>query len=260
MNKVSLNNTKNKKIFIIIAIILIIIAIIILILHSNHIRKKENEIFSLNKVVIYNSMGIINNENNPSLVNLNVNQFSDLSLYIDNKSENSQLDKYNTIKELYIDNINLSTNSENEKVLNYKNSLSLGKYENLYEPEDKKIVFNIQKNNLNNNSSNYSSPTFYTDCSNPITLGYINKDVITNYSVSNNSNIVSYNAKILKNTNLNLQDINATLNFTIHIINNAGHKLTCDMKLNISFDEDFVNNGYSYITISLSGNEYKFKR
>ena len=260
MNKVSLNNTKNKKIFIIIAIILIIIAIIILILHSNHIRKKENEIFSLNKVVIYNSMGIINNENNPSLVNLNVNQFSDLSLYIDNKSENSQLDKYNTIKELYIDNINLSTNSENEKVLNYKNSLSLGKYENLYEPEDKKIVFNIQKNNLNNNSSNYSSPTFYTDCSNPITLGYINKDVITNYSVSNNSNIVSYNAKILKNTNLNLQDINATLNFTIHIINNAGHKLTCDMKLNISFDEDFVNNGYSYITIPLSGNEYKFKR
>ena len=260
MNNISFSNKKNKIIIIVAVIILLIIAVTILILHSNQIRKKENGIFSLNKVVIYNSVGVINNENNPSLVNLNINQFSDLSLYINNDSENAELNKYNTIKELYIDNINISTNSEKANILNYKNTLSLGKYDNLYEPENKKINFTVLKNNFNNKNANYSSPTFYTDCSNPITLGYINKDIVTNYSISDNSNVVSYNAKVLGNTNINLEDLNTTLDFTIHIVNNAGHKLSCNMKLQITFDNDFITNGYSYITIPLSGDEYQFKR
>ena len=260
MNKISFSNKKNKIIIIAAAIVSLLIAVTILILHSNQIRKKENGIFSLSKVVIFNSVGVINNENNPSLINLNINQFSDLSLYINNNSENTELNKYNTIKELYIDNINISTNSEKNNILNYKNTLSLGKYENLYEPENKKINFTVLKNNSNNKNANYSSPTFYTDCSNPITLGYINKDIVVNYSISDNSNVVSYNAKVLGNTNINLEDLNATLDFTIHIVNNAGHKLSCNMKLQITFDNDFITNGYSYITIPLSGDEYQFKR
>ena len=59
---------------------------------------------------------------------------------------------------------------------------------------------------------------------------------------------------------MNLDDISTTIKFTVHIVNNAGHKLSCNMKVDITFDNDFVNNGYSYITIPLSGNEYKFKR
>ena len=257
-------NFKNKRIqtIIIAAISLLMVAAVIMLIISNRTRQKENTLFSMNKIIIYNSAGIVNSENNPSLTNLTINQFSDLSIFINNSSENSQLDKYNTIKDMYIDNISISTlsDSNTSKVLNYKNSLILGKYQELESPENDRIDFEVIKDNLNNNSSQYSLPTFYTDCSNPITLGYINKNVINNYSISGNTNTVSFNSKVLKNTNMNLDDISTTIKFKVHIINNAGHKLSCNMKVDITFDDDFVKNGYSYITIPLSGEEYRFKR
>ena len=260
MKKINLN--QKTKIIITTAIIIIMIAVIVMLMISSKTREKENSIFSVSKIVLYNSAGVTNNSNNPSLTNLSINQFSDLSIYINNSLENSELNNSNTIKELYIDNISIATNDSNSdnQTLNYKNSLSLGKYINLDNPDKNRIKFDIIKTNSQNSTSNYDTPTFYTDCSNPITLGYINKNIIQNYSISNNTNIVSYNAKVLKNTNIDLDKITCNLKFTIHIVNNAGHKLSCNVKLDITFDEDFVNNGYSYISIPVSGDEYRFRR
>lgn len=262
MKKISSKSKKRIQKITIAAISILMIAAVVMLIVSTRTRQKENTIFSVNKIIIYNSAGIENNGSNQSLTDLTINQFSDLSIFINNSSENSSLTASNTIKDLYIDNISISTlaDSNTEKVLNYKNSLSLGKYSNLEKAEDDRIDFEIVKNNLNNSSSQYKSPTFYTDCSNPITLGYINKNVINNYSISSKKNTVSFNSKVLKNTSMNLDDISTTIKFTIHIVNNAGHKLSCNMKVDITFDDDFVNNGYSYISIPLSGNEYKFKR
>ena len=261
MRRLSFKNKKFQTI-IIAAISILMVAAVIMLIISNRTRQIENTIFSIDKIIIYNSAGIENTDNNQALTNLTINQFSDLSIFINNSSENSSLNASNTIKELYIDNIKISTlsNSDTPKVLNYKNSLSLGKYFSLENPENDRINFDVVQNNLNNNSKQYTNPTFYTDCSNPITLGYINKNVINNYSISKNKNTVSFNSKVLKNTTMNLDDISTTIKFTVHIVNNAGHKLSCNMKVDITFDDDFVNNGYSYISIPLSGSEYKFKR
>ena len=261
MRRINFKNKRIQTIIIAVISILMITAVIMLII-SNRTRQKENTIFSIDKIIIYNSAGIENTGNNQSLTNLTISQFSDLSIFINNSSENSTLNASNTIKDLYIDNIKISTLSDSgtPKILNYKNSLSLGKYSSLENPENDRINFEVIKDNLNNSSKQYTYPTFYTDCSNPITLGYINKNVINNYSISGKTNTVSFNSKVLKNTSMNLDDISTTIKFTVHIVNNAGHKLSCNMKVDITFDNDFVNNGYSYITIPLSGNEYKFKR
>ena len=147
-----------------------------------------------------------------------------------------------------------------EKLLNYKNPLLLGKYTKLNNPDKNKITFDIAKNNYEHNSSNYTNPTFYTDCSNPITLGFINRNIIQNYSVSDNKTTIAYNAKVLKDSNINLEELNSTLDFTIHIKNNLGHKFSCKMHIDIKLDEEFINNGYSYLSIPFSNGEYKFSR
>ena len=132
MKKLSFKNKKIQTITIAAISILMVAAVIMLII-SNRTRQMENTIFSIDKIIIYNSAGIETDNNNQSLTNLTINQFSDLSLFINNSSENSNLNASNTIKELYIDNIKISTlsNSETPKILNYKNSLSLGKYSSL---------------------------------------------------------------------------------------------------------------------------------
>ena len=80
---------------------------------------------------------------------------------------------------------------------------------------------NISSLNKENESNDYDKPTFYSDCSNPISLGYLYKDLLTNYSVSDNSKTISFNGKVLKEANISLEDITPTLNFTIHIVNNS---------------------------------------
>lgn len=260
MKKIDLNfNSKYSKIFFITAIIILVIAVIIMIISSNKIKEKENTLFSISKIILYNSAGVIDNTNNQSLINLNIDQFSDISIYIDNSSSD-ELNKLNTIKSLYIDNIKISPTNDNEKILNYKNPLLLGKYAKLDNPDKDKINFEVAKTNYEHNVSNYTNPTFYTDCSNPITLGYLNRNILRNYSISDNKNTVAYNAKVLKDSNVNLEDIKSSLDFVIHIKNNLGHKFSCNMHIDINFDEEFINNGYSYLSIPFSNGEYKFER
>ena len=70
-----------------------------------------------------------------------------------------------------------------------------------------RIDFDIVYTNKENEEADYNEPNFYTDCSNPITLGYLNRDILTNYSVSDDSKTVSFNGKVLKEANINLDDI-----------------------------------------------------
>lgn len=251
---------KNKKIMIIAAIIIVMIAVIIIFLLNSQ-KNKESSIFSVKEIILYNNASIINNSSTQSLENLSICQYSDLSIYIDNNINNSELTDENTIKKLYIDNISISSNSGNgTKVLNYKNPLNFGKYTYIVQPDKNRIDFDVIRTNDQNNNTDYNNPTFYTDCSNPITLGYLNSDIVQNYSISDTTNTVSYNAKILKEANVNLDDINNTLNFTIHIVNNSNQKFYCNMSIDLYLDDDFLNNGYSFISLPISDGEYKFFR
>lgn len=223
--------------------------------------ENETSVFNIQKILLYSDANAIDNSENHSLKNMSICQFTDLSIYLDNSSSNTELTSENTIKELYIDNINMTSKSDiGTKILNYKNPMNFGKYKNIKELDNGRIDFKVINTNQENESQNYSEPTFYTDCSNPITLGYLNKDIVTNYSVSDSSKSVSFNGKVLKEANVNLDDINYTLNFTIHIVNNLNQKFAYNMKLDVNLNDDNggIYNGYTYKGKTTSGSEYRF--
>ena len=223
--------------------------------------ENENAVFNIQKILLYSSANAIDNSKDQSLKNMSICQYSDLSIYIDNSQSVSDLTDENTVNQLYIDNIVMTSKSDKgSKFLNYKNPLNFGKYKDIKQPENNRIDFKIINTNQENENNNYDEPTFYTDCSNPITLGYLNKDILTNYSVSDASKSVSFNGKVLKEADVNLDDINYTLNFTIHIINNLNQKFAYNMKLDVNLNDNNggIYNGYVYKGKSTSGNEYRF--
>ena len=223
--------------------------------------QNENPIFSVQRILLYSSANAIDNSDDLSLKDMSILQYTDISIYIDNLGTISDLTNENTVRELYIDNINIKTNSDmGNQLLNYKNPLNFGKYENLQLAENGRIDFNIVNTNSENENHDYSTPTFYTDCSNPISLGYINKDILTNYAATQDSNTVSFNGKVLKEANINLDDIGYNLSFRINIVNNLGQKYIYNMSLDVDLNDanGGVYNGYIYKGKNTSGREYQF--
>ena len=144
----------------------------------------ENTIFSIQKIVLYSSANAIDNSKDQSLSDVSICQYSDIGIYIDNSQTTSELTDENTVKELYIDNIVMTSKlDKGTKILNYKNPFSFGKYKEIESPINNRINFKIISTNKENESNNYDEPTFFIDCSNPINLGYLNKDLLTKYSV-----------------------------------------------------------------------------
>lgn len=223
--------------------------------------ENENSIFNIQKILLYSSANAIDNSQNHSLKNMSICQFTDLSIYIDNLGHVSDLTDENTIKNLYIDGIVMNSSADlGNKVLNYKNPLDFGKYKNIQEPNNGRIDFNIVNTNSENENNDYSKPTFYTDCSNPITLGYLNKDILTNYSVSQDTSTVSFNGKVLKEANINIDDINYNLSFKIHIVNNLNQKFVYNMNLSVNLNDENggIYNGYILNGKNTSGNKFRF--
>lgn len=224
-------------------------------------EQNENPIFKIQKIIIYSSANAIDKSENESLQDLSILQYSDIAIYLDNTSTVYDITNENTVKELYIDNISISTGSDKgHQYINYKNALDFAKYKEIEEAKSDKIEYNIINTNDENNNTNYATPTFYTDCSNPITLEYMNEDIITNYAASSDSNTISFNGKVLQEAGIDLKDVNYTLNFTINIINNLNEKFICPVRLNVdlSGNDGGIYKGYKYDNTSVSGYEYNF--
>ncbi len=216
--------------------------------YANKITKiaEENKdvIFSIEKVLIYSSAGIENN-NQSNLKDLGICQYTDLAIYINNKNSITDINEKNTVSQLYIDNIKIeSQNNSGEKILNYKNFNDFGKFKS-FENCDR-IDFDVIRTNKENEERDYSKPSFYTDCSNPVTIGYINKN-ITQYSASQNDNLVYYDGKILKNAKVELEELRYNLSFKIHIINNINEEFIYEANIKdvVSNDDKAIyNNGF----------------
>ena len=259
-------------------ILLIVLTLILIYFYYNIILKKfvcknkfvdqmveisdqnENDIFSIEKIQLHSSANAIDNSKDHSLSNLNISQYTDISIYINNSGSSNDLTDENTIKKLYIDNINITPKTNvGTQYLNYKNANLFGKYHELTSHNDK-IDFKILNTNKENENNNYDEPVFYTDCSNPITLGYLNKNILTNYSINDNNKTISFNGKVLEETNINLDNISSVLNFTIHIVNNLNQSFSYNMKLDIKLNDNsnsIFNGSYDY-SQNTTGNEYKF--
>lgn len=270
-----LNMRKFKIILAILLVILCVLGVICynVILYTHFMKEKfadnvvkiaegnENAVFKVHKVMLYSSANAVDVTDTQALQGLHISQYTDIAIFLDNTSYIYDLTSENTVNQLYIDNIQIKVNGDvGHPLLNYKNALDFAKYKDLQEPVDGIIDFNVINTNSENESNDYSTPTFYTDCSNPITLGFMNKDIVTDYAVSEGSNTVSFNGKILQEANVNLQDINYTLSFNINIVNNQNEKFIYNMKLNVdlSGDDGGIYKGYLYDNYTTSGSEYEF--
>lgn len=272
-SKLKIQNPKLIFVILLIALFAVFLLYYVFIFSKNFARNQfaneminisdenENSIFSIQKLLLYSSANAIDSSENQSLKNMSIYQYTDLSIYIDNLETVSDLTDENTVKELYIDNIVITSNADRGiKLLNYKNPLDFGKFKMLQAPENNRIDFTIVNTNSENENHDYSKPTFYTDCSNPITLGFMNKDILTNYSVSADSSTVSFNGKVLQEANIPIEDINYTLSFSIHIVNNLNQKFVYNMKLDVDLNDanGGIYNGYVYKGKSTSGSQYRF--
>ncbi len=270
--KIKIKHTKLVFTFLIISLLLCILAYSFLfytIYSKNEFVKsslniaKQNQvsIFRINKIMLYSSATAVDNSSNHSLQNLDIGQYTDIAIYIDNTSSISELTTQNTVKDLWIDNINITSSSElGNKFLNYKNVNNFGKFENLDKSTDR-IDFNVINSNKDNDIADYSKPTFYTDCSNPISLSYSNLGLVKNYSIHDDVNSVIFNGKILKQANVDISTLDFNLKFDIHLKNYDDdsfiYHANIDIKLN-NENKDILN-GYSYeVRNNTSGAEYVF--
>lgn len=220
-------------------------------------EENKDPIFKIEKIILYSSASAIDNSDG-KLQNLDISQFSDIEIYLDNTSKIKEITAENTINQIYIDNIKINSSSKNgEKVLNYKNPYNCGKYQNLNNFENNGIYFKVLNSNQKNNSANYDEPVFYTDTSNPISLGYINKNILTNCEVSNTGSI-SFDGSILKSANIDAESLNTTLSFTIHLKNNYNEEFISNVSINIDLTAENEAIYTGYIMQILDTNDFKF--
>jgi len=246
---------KRKKVNInkqIIFLIIVFIAIIILCLLINLIYTKHkaktnfesdllssndySDTFSVDKIVLYSSANATSNVTSRNLWNINVYQFTDMAIYLNNNSESS-LSSKNTIKELYIDNIKYSPLPEKgTPELYYKAIDNFGipslKDENLVQD---KLNFKIinSKDTLDTNTA-----SFYETCQTPITLQFVNKDIKANAIIPNTGEALVFDGSLLSKTNIALNNIKTSISFNINLTNNLDEKYVYNVNFEIPLEDN----------------------
>lgn len=234
-----------------IVLFLLIFIILISVTVGNNLRNKQNtkkeepnlsiktesNIFKLDSITLYSSANAINNSDDQSKWNLNIYQYTDISIKLDNMVSMEELTNKNTVKKLYIDNIKFpSEPSLGKPSLYYKDPNKFG----IATVNDEYLI----KNSLNykiitkNEDIDYSSPIYYTDCSNPITLSYINKDVVPDFTVENTDSTIIFDGSLLRDSSVLLSTISSTVSFTIHIVNYLDEEFTCDVVFEIPLEDN----------------------
>lgn len=206
----------------------------------------KETVFKVSKMIKYSSAEAIDNTVEQNLQDLSICQYSDVAIYIDNLSD--EISEKNTIKELYIDNFKIDVGYQyGNPCLYYKNPLEISKFRKIDENKiEDKLNYEIIYTNEENENSDYEKPVFFTDCSNPITIGYINQDIITNYQVTKENGLVSFDGRIFNNLNIDLEKLSPKISFTIHITNNLNEKFICNMSADLKLEtpEGSVKSGY----------------
>ena len=223
-------------------------------------ENNENPIFKVGQIILYSSASAIDNSNG-ELKDIDISQFTDMEIYIDNKLKSSEITAENTINEMYINNIKIETESkEGEKIFNYKNPQNCGKYVDFYNWEADGILFNIARTNDEDKKANYDQNVFYTDCSNPISLGYINKNILKGCQVSPELGTVAFDGSILESTGINLKDLKTKISFSINITNNYNEKFVCDLSVDIDLEseDEGIYSGYLIKMLNPEGDKYNF--
>lgn len=202
-----------KKIFIISIILLAIWILSVSIFINNSESADIKSKFDVSKIHYYSNVNADVSKttyDNPEW-NLNVYQYTDIAIYVDRLS-----DSY--ITKVYIDNIDIENSKKGVQDLYYLNPTDFGACNKINEEKiDEKLEYNIIDDRNIDNDVKYNIPIFFEDCSNPITIRYINSEILKNYKIENTER-VSFDGSLLKNGKIDLEDIESKISMKLNIV------------------------------------------
>lgn len=190
----------------------------------------EKKVFSIDKITYFSSCNAKIGTNSNSVFTISdLYQYTDIAIFINQNTESFTAE--NTLKSVELNDIKFSLNPQCGTPNLYYKSLSdfaTSKYS-----EDNIIKDSISFNTTSENEIDYSTPTLYNNCANPITLCYVNSGIKKEYTLFNTISDISYNGSLLKLCNITLNSISCKFDFTVTIINNLDEVFVCPISLNI---------------------------
>ena len=218
----------------------------------------DNPIFKIEKILVYSAANVADSSEDSNLSDISISQFTDFAIYIDNTVTIEELTEENTVNSIYIDNIEVSKTALGTQKVYYKDIDDLCVYKKVSENLSK-IEFNVLHSNTEK-EQNITSNCFYTDCSEPLVITYVNENIVEDEDLSNSNSIISLDGSILDYLEIDLDDLNYTISFTINIENNLGELYKCDYSLDIdlSSDDGGIYTGYIMQIYDTSDQKYKF--
>ncbi len=230
------------------------------IVHSYNCMKKdfENELaspFSVNKIVYFSTANAESTINQNSSFNINnLYQITDIAIFINNNANGNFTNK-NILKKVTLSDIEYSLAPNiGEPNLYYKNLNDFAK--NIFDINHK-IDKTIEFETTSESEIDFNSPVLYNNAANPITLSYVNSNIITNYTLSDTISNLSYDGNLLKACNITLNSIACKIAFNMIIENNLSEKYNCPMVLTmpLSTENSTIYDGKLVLTDNV---DYRF--
>jgi hypothetical protein len=226
-------------IFLVLTLILIILLDFIYSSYSNKIKFQNSilsqtantSIFSTDKIVFFSSCNASSTVNANSTITIkDLYQYSDIAIFINNSSNNETFTLENTLKEIYIENISFITPPYLGKPSLYTqtlNNFASGTF-----LQENKITDLVNFDISSDDVIDYSSSALHNNCATPITLCYVNSNIINDYTISNTENI-TYDGSLLNVCNIPAKNLECSMSFDIYIVNNLNQKFKCPIYIEI---------------------------
>lgn len=229
---------------------------------EKYANEVNNPVFKIDKIIIYSDANIEDLSKNKDLSNINISQFTDFAIYIDNRVKFKELAYENTINKISIDNIGI-TALENSGIQKFSSKKidELGKYIKI-DNSFKEINYDVIHKNSEKNLFN-DSKCFYTDCSEPLILSYVNENIVKGKNISESREKLSLDGTLLKYIKFDLNKLNYKISFTVNIENNLGEKYYCNCALDVNLgagNENGIYSGYIMQIFDLTNNDLRFRK
>lgn len=212
--------------------------------------------FSINKIVYFSSANANSKINpNSSFTILDLFQYTDIAIFINNNNLDENFSAKNTLKTLNLSNIEFSLSPTiGTPNLYFKD---LNKFAVAEFDQNKKIENNLNFEISSKDEINYSEPILYNNCANPITLSYVNTGIRSDYTLTDNISHISYDGSLIKRCGVTLNSISCKISFVINITNNLDEHFSCPIIIHVplSTESSTIYDGNLILNSSV---DYKF--
>ena len=221
--------------------------------------KNDKTVFEINKIVFFSSCDAKNKTSSSSNFTIeNLYHYTDIAIFINNKSEEEK-NSENTFKKVYINNVKFNKLPKLGEPKLYFKSLNQFATSNL--PEGNEILDTLDFTITSENEANLDNPVLYNNLANPITLGYVNQNVKTDYTLTDTSVPITYDGSLLKRCNIDLDSISCNLSFDIYITNYLDEEFKTTVFIDIPLNdlEKSIYDGNLKITTDSNFVFYRYK-